>query len=115
MTAREIKDKAILVLILNLILPGLGSILACNEIAEALRRTGKDPKADPDAIRRNGITQLVLAVVGSILIPMVCCIPAIIVVPIAAWIWAFIFDTLMKFYGAMISVKDEDTGPISDK
>ncbi len=98
MTAKEIKDKAILVLILNLLIPGLGHLIAFNEIAEALKRTGKNPGADPDAIKRNGIIQLVLYLAGFI----TCGITSIV-----AWVWSFIIDTLMNYYGAMTSVPEE--------
>lgn len=104
MTAKEIKDKAILVLILNLIFPGLGHIIAKEEIAEALKRTGKNPDADPNGIFRNGIIQLILLVAGFI----TCGLTSLV-----AWIWSFIIDTLINYYPAMTSVKDEDTGPVS--
>ncbi len=98
MTAKEIKDKAMLVLILNLLIPGLGHLIASNEIAEALKRTGKNPNADPEAIKRNGIIQLVLLLAGFI----TCGITSIV-----AWVWSFIMDTLMNYYGAMTSVPEE--------
>lgn len=99
MTAKEIKDKAILVLILDLLIPGLGHLIGYREIAEALKRTGKNPNADPEAIKKNGIIQLVLYLAGTI----TCGITSIV-----AWIWAFIIDTLMNYYGAMTSVPEED-------
>jgi len=99
MTAREIKDKAILVLILNLLIPGLGSVIAKEEIAEALKRTGKNPNADPNSIFTMGIIQLVLLAAGFFTCGMT---------SLAAWIWSFIIDTLMKYYPAMTSVKEED-------
>ncbi|NPB03728.1 MAG: hypothetical protein GXO39_04870 [Thermotogae bacterium] len=107
MTAREIKDKAILVLIFNLILPGLGHIIAHREIAEALKRTGKDPSADPNAIKNKGIIQLILFLVGALVIgPITCGIGFII--PVAVWIWGFLVDTLINYYSAMTSVPEED-------
>ncbi|MEO0139012.1 MAG: hypothetical protein ABIL16_04775 [candidate division WOR-3 bacterium] len=104
MTAKDIKDKAILVLILNLILPGLGHIIAKEEIAEALKRTGKNPNADANDIQRNGIIQLSLLAVGFI----TCGLTSVV-----AWVWSFIIDTLVNYYPAMSSVKDENVGPIS--
>ena len=98
MTAKEIKDKAIIVLILDLLIPGLGHLIGYQEIAEALKRTGKDPSADPEAIKKNGIIQLVLYLAGFV----TCGITSLV-----AWIWAFIVDTLMKYYGAMTSVPEE--------
>ncbi len=100
MTAKDIKDKAILVLILNLLIPGLGTLIAKDEIAEALKRTGKNPNADPNSIFRNGVIQLILLVAGF----LTCGITSIV-----AWIWSFIIDTLVNFYPAMTSVKEEET------
>ncbi len=105
MTAKDINYKALLVLILNLIFPGLGHIIAKKEIAEALKRTGKNPNADPNVIYRNGIIQLILLAAGFI----TCGLTSIV-----AWIWSFIIDTLANYYPAMTSVKDEDVGPISE-
>ena len=106
-SAKEIKDKAIIVLLLNLFLPGLGHIIAYREIAEALKRTGKKPDADPESIKRNGIIQLILYIVGAVVItPITCGIGVI--VPIVAWIWSFIVDTLMNYYGAMTSVPETE-------
>jgi hypothetical protein len=101
MRAEEIRSKAIVVLLLNFFIPGLGSIIGKAEIAEALKRTGKDPNATPEKIQKRGIIQIVLLIVGGTVGIILLALPAWI-----AWIWSFIIDTLLNYYPAMNSVKD---------
>jgi hypothetical protein len=97
MRAEEIRSKAIVVLLLNLFIPGLGSIIGKAEIAEALKRTGKDPNATPEKIQQRGIIQIVLWALSFFTFGLT---------GLIAWIWSFIIDTLLNYYPAMNSVKD---------
>jgi hypothetical protein len=97
MRAEEIRSKAIVVLLLNFFIPGLGSIIGKAEIAEALKRTGKDPNATPEKIQQGGIIQIVLWALSIFTFGLT---------GLIAWIWSFIIDTLLNYYPAMNSVND---------
>ncbi len=105
MKAKEIRDKALIVLLVNFFIPGLGHILAYKEIAEALRRTGKQSDADPEAIKKKGIIQLVTLVVSWVAAPFTCGFSLFIT--FGVWVWSFIMDSVVVYYGVMSSVGDD--------
>lgn len=78
----DYSTKAILVLVLNIVLPGLGTVVTVED----------DPK-----IKNRGILQLVIYVVGIVLSWVTCGITAL--ASLGMWIWALIdgINLMKKF------------------